>query len=60
MITPPALTEKIVDEAYVQGIENIWMQPGAASQLAVEKCIEYGINIIANGPCILVELGCHD
>ncbi len=60
IITPPALTEQIVDQAYAHGIENIWMQPGAASQLAVEKCIEYGINAIANGPCILIELGCHD
>ena len=59
LITPPAFTEKIVEMAHEHGIENIWMQPGAASDLAVSRCLEYGINVIANGPCILVELGCH-
>ncbi len=59
VITPPNLTEKIVEQAHLKGIENIWMQPGASSHLAVEKCKEYGINVIADGPCILVELGCH-
>ena len=59
VITPPSLTEKIVEQAYSRGIENIWMQPGAESELAIKKCKEYGINVIANGPCILVELNCH-
>ena len=59
LITPPALTEKIVELAHDHGIENIWMQPGAASELAISRCLEYGINIIANGPCVLIELGCH-
>ena len=59
VITPPSLTEKVVEAAHVKGIENIWMQPGAASELAVNKCKEYGISVIANGPCLLVELGCH-
>lgn len=60
VITPPSLTEKIVDQAHAKGIENIWMQPGAASDLAISKCRDYGINVIANGPCILVELGYSD
>lgn len=59
IITPPAVTEKIVDKAIQKGIKNIWMQPGAESELAVAKCKQYEINVIANGPCILVELGCH-
>lgn len=59
VITPPALTEKIVEEAKEKKIENIWMQPGASSKIAIDKCVEYGINVIADGPCILVELGCH-
>ncbi len=60
IITPPSLTEKIVDQTIAQGkIKNIWMQPGAASQIAIDNCIKHGINVIANGPCILVELGCH-
>ncbi len=57
IITPPQVTEKVVEEAIAKGIKNIWMQPGAESQAAVKKCIENGINVIADGSCILVVLG---
>ena len=33
------------------------MQPGAESRRAVEICREHGINVIADGSCILVVLG---
>jgi len=33
------------------------MQPGAESQAAVKTCLENGINVIADGSCILVVLG---
>src|SRR5437868_3225007 len=29
IITPPAVTESVVQEAIEKGIQNIWMQPGA-------------------------------
>jgi predicted CoA-binding protein len=58
IVTPPLLTEKIISQAITKGIKNIWMQPGAASQAAIDECVKNGINVIANGPCILVELGC--
>lgn len=57
MITPPQVTEKIVAAAIAHGIENIWMQPGAESAAAVELCREKGVNVIADGSCILVVLG---
>jgi predicted CoA-binding protein len=57
VITPPHVTEKVVTEAIAKGIKNIWMQPGAESQAAVKNCLESGINIIADGSCILVVLG---
>ncbi len=57
VITPPAVTVRIVDEAVSKGIRNIWMQPGAESPAAVEKCVKAGINVIADGSCILVVLG---
>ncbi len=56
VVTPPTVTEQVVEEAYIKGINNIWMQPGAESKAAIEKCQNYGINCIAGGPCILVEL----
>lgn len=60
IITPAIVTEKLVEEAYKHGIKNIWMQPGAESKIAIEKCHQYGINVIAGGPCILVKLGWLD
>jgi len=57
VITPPAVTERVVDEAVLKGVKNIWMQPGAESQVAIEKCVKAGINVIADGSCILVVLG---
>lgn len=57
IITPPPITEKIVEQAIAKGIKNIWMQPGAESTKAILNCQQNGINVIANGPCILVELG---
>ena len=58
VVTPPAITEKIVPVAVRQGIRNIWMQPGAESAAAVAFCKEHGINVIADGTCVLVRLGC--
>ncbi len=60
IITPPPVTEKVVDEAIARGIKNIWMQPGAESDLAVEKCQKAGINVIADGSCLLVVIGYHE
>ena len=57
IITPPTITEEIVKQAITKGIKNIWMQPGAESDEAVANCEKNGINVIANGPCILVTFG---
>jgi predicted CoA-binding protein len=60
MITPPAVTAKLVPLAIDKGIKNIWMQPGAEHPEAVALCLEKGINIIADGSCLLVVMGYHD
>jgi uncharacterized protein len=57
VITPPAVTEQVVVQAAAQGIKNIWMQPGAESPKAVAFCRDQGINVIADGSCLLVVLG---
>jgi uncharacterized protein len=57
VITPPAVTERIVAEAIRKGIQNIWMQPGAESKASVAACEDAGINVIADGSCVLVVLG---
>jgi predicted CoA-binding protein len=60
IVTPPPITDHIVQDAIRRGIKNIWMQPGAESEVAILNCKRHKINCIANGPCILVELGFKD
>lgn len=60
IITPPQVTEKVVEQAIAKGIRNLWMQPGAESALAVSACNEAGINVIADGSCVLVVMGYRD
>jgi predicted CoA-binding protein len=57
VITPPQITEQVVRQAAAKGIKNIWMQPGAQSDEAIRYCEEQGINLIADGTCVLVVLG---
>lgn len=60
MITPPAVTAKLVPLAIEKGIRNIWMQPGAEHPEAVALCQQRGVNVIADGSCLLVVLGYHE
>jgi predicted CoA-binding protein len=57
VITPPPVTERVVLEAIRKGIEHVWMQPGAESERAVAACEAAGLNVIADGSCVLVVLG---
>lgn len=56
VITQPYVTEKVVDDAIAAGVKHIWMQPGAESELAVEKAEKAGLNVIHGGPCLLVVM----
>ena len=57
VITPPPVTERVVEEAIQAGVRHVWMQPGAESDAAVRRAQEAGLNVIAGGPCLLVVLG---
>ena len=57
IVTPPAITEKLIPQAAAHGIENVWLQPGAESPAAIDAAQRLGINIIADGSCLLVVLG---
>ncbi|MDG2144163.1 MAG: CoA-binding protein [Planctomycetota bacterium] len=57
IITPPAVTEQIVEAAAAAGIKRVWMQPGAESDVAIARAQELGMSVIAGGPCLLVVLG---
>jgi len=55
IITPPAVTERIVQEAANAGARFVWMQPGAESPEAIRIARERGLEVIADGSCFLVE-----
>lgn len=57
IVTPPAVTEILVEEAARAGIKRLWMQPGAESNAAISKAKDLGLSLIAGGPCLLVALG---
>jgi predicted CoA-binding protein len=57
ILTPPAITEQLVEEAAAVGIRRLWMQPGAESARALRRAEELGLSVIAGGPCLLVVLG---
>ncbi len=60
IITPPLVTERVVEEAIKRGITAVWMQPGAESPKAVQLCRDAGVNVIADGSCLLVVVGYRD
>ena len=53
IITPPAVTEKLVQEAAQAGITRVWMQQGAESPAAIQFCQQNGITLVS-GECIMM------
>lgn len=56
IITPPAVTRRVVNDAIAAGVKNIWMQPGAEDEAACQAARAAGIQLIDDGSCILVLL----
>ncbi|HAM37955.1 MAG TPA: CoA-binding protein [Elusimicrobia bacterium] len=54
IVTPPEVTEKIVEDCKIKGIKYIWMQPGAESEKAIKFCENNNIKAIYN-MCLLVK-----
>ena len=60
IITPPHVTEQIIESAGQLGIENVWMQPGAENAASVDRAHELGMNVIPGDACLLVVFGYRD
>lgn len=60
IITPPKITEQLVQEVIDLGIKHIWMQPGAESDAAIATARDAGINVIGGDACVLVVQGYHE
>ena len=56
IVTPPAVTEKLVEAAAELGIKRLWIQPGAESNAAISRAQDLGLSVIAGGPCVLIAL----
>jgi uncharacterized protein len=57
IVTPPAMSAGVVDAALELGIRYLWFQPGAENEAAIRKARAAGVQVIADGPCVLVVLG---
>lgn len=57
LITPPAISERVVKEAIAAGVKRLWFQPGAESAAAIAEAEAAGLEVIAWGPCLLVVAG---
>ena len=53
-IIPPKVTEQIVEQCKIFGVDKIWMQPGSESEKAIKFCEENGIKAV-HGICIVVD-----
>jgi len=54
VVVPPAQTEGLVRQVKAAGIERVWMQPGAESELAISFCQENGISVISH-ECVMMH-----
>lgn len=53
-VTPPIVTEKVLEEVKELKIQNVWMQPWAESNVAIEFCEKNWIECIHNA-CIMIQ-----
>ncbi len=60
LLSPRRISEWFIEQAAALGIERVWMQPGAESIAAIARAEAAGMSVIADGSCILVELGYAD
>lgn len=54
IVTPPQVTERLVEECLARGIRRVWVQPGAESEKAIEFCRNNNIEVV-HSLCVLTE-----
>jgi uncharacterized protein len=52
LVVPPTVTEHVVRQAAEAGINRVWMQPGAASDEAVQFCEQHDMGVVHDA-CIM-------
>lgn len=53
-VTQPVVTEKILEEVKTLGIKNVWLQPGAQSDKAIQFCKDNTIECVHDA-CIMIQ-----
>lgn len=53
-VVPPEVGLKVLDEVAELGINKVWFQPGAESELIRQRIKELKMNGVADGSCIMV------
>ena len=53
-VTQPIVTEKVLEEVKKIGIKNVWLQPGAQSDAAIQFCRKNNIECIHDA-CIMIQ-----
>lgn len=56
LVTPPAVTRQVVQQAIALGVKILWMQPGAEDEQASQAARDAGLTVIDDGSCVLVAL----
>ena len=55
IVIPPPRVPAVLDQAKAAGMTRIWLQPGAESPDAIAHAAALGLDVIAGGPCAMVE-----
>jgi predicted CoA-binding protein len=55
IVIPPPRVPPVLDQAKAAGITRIWLQPGAESPEVIAHAAALGLEVIAGGPCAMVE-----
>ncbi len=53
-VTPPVVTEKVLEQVKALWIKNVWMQPWAQSDKAIDFCKKNEIECIHDA-CIMIQ-----
>ncbi len=56
IVTPPEVTDSILQQAAEAGIRHVWMQPGAEPDNWLQRAEQLNLTAIGGGPCVLVTL----
>ncbi len=55
IVIPPLRVPDVLEAAKEAGITRIWLQPGAESPEVLARAEELGLQIVAGGPCAMVN-----